>query len=405
MAAIVVLGLVAVGGQAAMRLRRPLPSVAMHPVLGPTTTVAGEVSPSGWPRQGQAAVVVEGIGTVGVHGEAGAIPIGSVAKVMTALVVLRDHPLTGTEPGPWLTVAQADERAYAEARGTGDSLLRVVAGERISERQALEALMVPSADNVADLMARWDAGSTAAFVAKMNRLATAWGARHTHYADASGLSKETRSTATDQIRIGELALRQPVLATIMAERRATLPVEGSVTNYNRLLGSDGVVGIKTGSTRAAGGNLLFAARVSVDGQAVTIVGAVLGQAVGTPPLSALQVALSASRGLLRQTVAALRRTPVLTSGQVVARGVTAWGQHLTAHVVADLALLAFPGQVLQLRAHPCQVQAPAPAGRPCGSVQLVRGDDLSGRWTTTVPVELTGPVSEPTWTWRLRRAR
>jgi D-alanyl-D-alanine carboxypeptidase (penicillin-binding protein 5/6) len=244
-------------------------------------------------------MVVEGVGTAGVHGQSGPVPIGSVAKVMTALVILRDHPLVGNAPGPSLTVTPADERAYAAALGTGDSMVPVFAGERITERQALEALMVPSADNVADMLARWDAGGVPAFVAKMDRQALAWGATHTHYADASGLSPQTTSTATDQVLVGERALRAPVLAAVMAERSVTLPVAGVVTNYNSLLGSDGVIGIKTGSTRAAGGSLLFAARTRVGARPVTVVGAVLGQAVGIAPLSALQVALDGSRALVR----------------------------------------------------------------------------------------------------------
>jgi serine-type D-Ala-D-Ala carboxypeptidase (penicillin-binding protein 5/6) len=391
------------GVAAAMRLRGPVPAVSLRTVLPTTTRVPGTAPALSWPKQGQVALVAEGVGTLGVRGQAAPVPIGSVAKVMTALIVLRDHPLTGGATGPSLTVRPADERAYVAARGTGDSLLRVVAGERITERQAIEALMVPSADNIADLLARWDAGSSAAFVAKMNRTATGWGATHTRYADASGLSRATTSTATDQIRIGEQALRHPVLRAIMAQRTARLPLEGEVANYNTLLGSGGVIGIKTGSTRAAGGNLLFAAQARVQGRTVTLVGAVLGQAVGAPPLAALKVALAASRVLIRQATSSLRTERVLVSGEEAARGMTAWGQQVMAHVSSDRQMLTLPGQVLQIHAHPCHVSVPARAGDPCGSIELVQGDDLSARSSATVALRLGADVPEPRWTWRLMR--
>jgi serine-type D-Ala-D-Ala carboxypeptidase (penicillin-binding protein 5/6) len=364
---------------------------------------AGQAPVLPWPSQGQSALVVLGAGTAGVHGQRGSIPIGSVAKVATSLVVLHDHPLTGNAPGPTLTVSAADEREYAAALGTGDSMVPVVAGERITERQALEALMIPSADNIADLLARWDAGSTTAFVAKMNRLAVQLGARQTHYADASGLSSATTSTAADQIRLGERALKEPALAAIMGERSTSLPVAGRVSNYNGLLGSDGVVGIKTGSTTAAGGNLLFAAKTQVGGHPVTVVGAVFGQAVGRPPLSALNVALDSSRVLLRSAVAALRPEVVVRAGQSVSAGVTAWGGSATARTMAGITVLAFPGQALRVSAAGCQLSAPVASGAPCGRMVVAWGDELSGLSSAVTGVRVDRGVAEPTLSWRLFR--
>jgi D-alanyl-D-alanine carboxypeptidase (penicillin-binding protein 5/6) len=282
-------------------------------------------------------------------------------------------------------------------------MVPVVAGERITERQALEALMIPSADNIADLLARWDAGSTPAFVAKMNRLAVQLGARQTHYADASGLNSATTSTAVDQIRLGERALKEPALAAIMSERSTTLPVAGRVTNYNALLGSDGVVGIKTGSTTAAGGNLLFAAKTQVGGHPVTVVGAVFGQAVGMRPLSALNVAVDSSRVLLRSAVAALRPALVVRAGQPVSAGVTAWGGSARALTTGAITVLAFPGQALRVSAAGCQLSAPVAAGTPCGRVVVAWGDELSGVSSAVTGVRVDRGLAEPTLSWRLFR--
>src|SRR5215831_15686379 len=88
---------------------------------------------------------------------------------MTAYLVLSDHPLPAGGPGPAITVTAADVTAYDSDQRQGQSVVRVVAGEKLTERQALEAMLIPSGNNIAALLARWDAGPDRAFVAKMNR--------------------------------------------------------------------------------------------------------------------------------------------------------------------------------------------------------------------------------------------
>jgi D-alanyl-D-alanine carboxypeptidase len=85
------------------------------------------------------------------------------------------------------------------------------------------------------------------------------------------------STAADQVRIVDRALRLPVFASIVATPSATLPVAGTVHNTNTLLGRNGFVGVKTGSTAAAGGCFAFRAIRWIDGKRTTITGVVLGQ--------------------------------------------------------------------------------------------------------------------------------
>jgi D-alanyl-D-alanine carboxypeptidase len=69
----------------------------------------------------------------------------------------------------------------------------------------------------------------------------------------------------------------PVFASIVATPTATLPVAGTVHNTNTLLGHNGFVGVKTGSTAAAGGCFAFRAVRRVDGKRTTLTGVVLGQ--------------------------------------------------------------------------------------------------------------------------------
>ena len=116
------------------------------------------------------------------------VPVASLTKLMTAYVVLHDHPLTLNQPGPTITVSQADVDDYDNATVDDDSNAQVTLNEQITEEQVLGGLLVHSADNYADLLARWDAGSIPAFVAKMNADAARLGMLHSHFADASGVN-------------------------------------------------------------------------------------------------------------------------------------------------------------------------------------------------------------------------
>jgi D-alanyl-D-alanine carboxypeptidase (penicillin-binding protein 5/6) len=153
----------------------------------------------------------------------------------------------------------------------------IAAGEQLTELQALKALLLPSANNVAAALARWDAGSADRFVARMNAAARSLGMTHTRYTDPSGYDDATVSTAADQVRIVDRAMRLPVFASIVATPSATLPVAGTVHNTNTLLGQNGFVGVKTGSDSAAGGCFAFRAIRRIDGKRTTITGVVLGQ--------------------------------------------------------------------------------------------------------------------------------
>jgi serine-type D-Ala-D-Ala carboxypeptidase (penicillin-binding protein 5/6) len=234
------------------------------------------VSGTVWPAYGQAAVRI-GRSQVQAGPNQHAAPIASVAKVMTAYLVLRDHPLRLGQDGPAITLTDADVADTDRRRGRGESVVPVVAGELLTERQALQALLLPSANNIAAVLARWDAGSVDRFVVRMNATARSLGMAHTRYADPSGSDDATVSTAADQVRIVDRAMRLPVFASIVATPSATLPVAGTVYNTNTLLGHDGFVGVKTGSNTAAGGCFAFRAIRWIDGKRTTITGVVLGQ--------------------------------------------------------------------------------------------------------------------------------
>jgi D-alanyl-D-alanine carboxypeptidase (penicillin-binding protein 5/6) len=237
----------------------------------------GEALPSTvWPAHGQAAVQI-GQSQVQAGPNQHAAAIASVAKVMTAYLVLRDHPLRPGQDGPTITLTDADVADTDRRRRRQESVVSIAAGEQLTERQALQALLLPSANNIAAVLARWDAGSADRFVARMNATGRSLGMTHTRYTDPSGYDDATVSTAADQVRIVDRAMRLPVFASIVATPSATLPVAGTVHNTNTLLGHNGFVGVKTGSTAAAGGCFAFRAIRWIDGKRTKITGVVLGQ--------------------------------------------------------------------------------------------------------------------------------
>ncbi|MDT7803427.1 MAG: hypothetical protein QOI78_6860 [Actinomycetota bacterium] len=246
-----------------------------------------------WPAGGQATAEVQGLGSLGTRGERTPVPIASVTKVMTAYVVLKDHPLAAGDEGPRITV---DQQAQDESASAEESTAPVRAGRTVSQRDLLALMLIPSGNNVARLLARWDAGSQDAFVAKMNRAAAALGMTSTTYTGASGVEDSTTSTAEDQLRLAREVMKDDVVRSLVATPSLKVDgVPGAVVNTNTLLGRSGVIGLKTGSSTAAGGALMWAARTP--GGAL-ILGVVLHQNPGGTPSAGLQAALATSETLI-----------------------------------------------------------------------------------------------------------
>ena len=198
---------------------------------------------------------------------------------MTAYLTLKHYPLSGAQDGFTITVTAAQAQAEAEDAGQDQSVVAVQAGEQLTERQLLEALLIPSGNNIAQMLAAQVAGSETRFVAEMNAEARALGMDHTTYTDPSGFDPSTVSTAADQLRVFRRAMRFPVFRQIVSMASVTLPVAGTLTNYNPLI-AEGYAG-KTGSDSAAGGCLAFFTHVTVGGRRMTAVGVVMGQGQGS----------------------------------------------------------------------------------------------------------------------------
>jgi serine-type D-Ala-D-Ala carboxypeptidase (penicillin-binding protein 5/6) len=151
--------LVAAVAWVGVQLLRPVPPMALTASVTTVRVLPGVTPRPDWPGRAKAAVGLTGVGLLCAHGGSRPVPIASLAKIMTAYVVLRGHPLPAGGPGSPITVTAADAAAYASDKRHGQSVVKVERGEKLTERQALEALLIPSGNNIASMLAGWDAGS------------------------------------------------------------------------------------------------------------------------------------------------------------------------------------------------------------------------------------------------------
>ena len=350
----------------AVQLLRPVPSMALTASVTTVRVLPGVAPRPDWPGQAEAAVGLPGIGLFGTHGGSRPVPIASLAKIMTAYLVLGGHPLPAGESGPAITVTAADAAAYASDQRQGQSVVEVQPGEKLTERQALEAMLIPSGNNIASMLAVWDAALEGAFVAKMNAAARSIGLRGTRYADASGADAATVSTASDQYRLTVRALQIPAFRQIVAMPQVTLPVAGVAYNVNAALGHDGITGVKTGSTSEAGGCLAFAAIRTVAKRPVTIVGVVLGVQPTAAQPSELDGAISAAESLLGSVGGDLEHVQVVTPGAVLGRVSSAWAAGPAAVAATGVSVTGWPGTPVTVTVTPRPLGArgqPGPARR------------------------------------------
>jgi serine-type D-Ala-D-Ala carboxypeptidase (penicillin-binding protein 5/6) len=372
--------------------KRPVPALASKNAALATADLS---DPSlTWPKNSEAAIGAEGFGVLASHGEQKAHPTASVTKVMLAVTILKKYPLALGETGPTLTMTQADVNSYNAYVAEDGSVAKVALGEKITEYQALEALLLPSADNIADTLAKWAYGSIGNYSVAANSLAATLGMSDSHFGttDASGYSPDTVSTAQDLVLLGQEALKNPVIAQIVAKPTASVPVAGTIRNVNWMLGTDGINGIKTGNTDQAGGVYLFSAkRTFTDGQSVTIIGVVMDTS------STLAQALNDSLPLLRSAEKNFTLTTLVNKGQVMGAYDVPWAKKVTAVASGSLTAVTWQGQDVTPKVSLRSLSAPVAKGTRVGTVSF-------SVTSKTVPVVIEQDIAAPSWQWRLTHA-
>lgn len=357
------------------------------PLVTPTIVYADHSSVSGaslaWPATGQASIGAESYGLLESHGTQTPAPTASVAKLITVLCVLNVKPLHGTEAGPSLTIGPADIALYNAYVAVGGSVVPVNSGEQLSERDAIEAILLPSANNIADSLAIWAFGSLNAYNTYANKWLTSHGLLKTHVGDdASGLAPNSTSTANDLVRIGVLATQNPVLANIASLQTAEIPVAGTIHNVNWLLGTAGINGLKTGNSDAAGGTFVFSSSYAVSStRTITIVGAVLQAAT-------LQQAMNSALALLTSAQAAFTYQPAVAADQVIGQyNLPDSNSKATAITAQSVNALFWRGQLLDKPHVVLQtVQPPKPAGAPVGVISFGNQTNQSSKVILSEPL-------------------
>jgi serine-type D-Ala-D-Ala carboxypeptidase (penicillin-binding protein 5/6) len=382
-----VLVLVVLIAAAAYLYMRPLPQLeAVNQVPAPPKTTAINLP---WPAGGQAALGAQGYGLLASNNTTAPVPIASIAKVITAIAVLKQKPLAVGAQGPTITLDSSDVDLFNYYYLKDGSVASVAAGEQISEYQALQAMLIPSANNMADSLARWAFGSVDAYVAYANQMIRNMGLSHTTVGDANGFSDTTTSTADDLVKLGEAALNLPVVAQITAQASAQVPTAGVVNNTNFLLGDNGIVGIKTGNTDKAGGCYLFAAKRVISGHNITLIGAILGD-------RQLSAAVNDAEPLIQAGDSGFQPITVVKKDQVLGYYHAPWGADAQLKSSQDLSLMVWRGADINVLSKPNTVSTPAQSGATAGMVTAE-----SSRQTVSSPLYLAQNLPSPTITWRI----
>ncbi|MFI0981278.1 D-alanyl-D-alanine carboxypeptidase family protein [Streptomyces sp. NPDC021093] len=384
---------------AVVQFVRPLPDPTLTLSATPSYTFDGGRTDMPWPGEGQSAIEVEGVGSMGTEGAQKPAPIASMAKAMTAYVILKDHPITGKQDGPKIEV---DQQGEDDAGKSDESTAQIKKGQQYTQRQMLQMLMIPSGNNVARLLGRWDAGSEEAFLKKMNAAAKDLGMTNTTYTDSSGFDKGTVSTPVDQIKLGKAVMENDIFRKIVDMPEIEIPgLPGKIYNNNKILLKPGVNGIKTGSTTPAGGNLLFTASTIIDGKERRIIGAVMNQTTGAVLNDRLDKAIFDSLKLIQKAQEVVTSAQVIKKGDVVGHVDDGLGGRTPVVATKELKAVGWPGLKVNLAIGAAEGKTVPHSGKAGDVVGEVTVGTGPGK--VSAPVALQSDLVEPGFGSKLTR--
>ncbi|MFG6402948.1 D-alanyl-D-alanine carboxypeptidase family protein [Microbacterium sp. P04] len=363
----------------------PLYAVAPQVEAVAVQSVAAPAAAPAWPAEGSAALSVSGVGGVVTSSEE-SIPIASITKLVTALMVLDRMPLAVGEAGPDFAFTAADRARYRQDLAAGESALDVPVGGSLSQYQMLEGLLIGSANNYADRLAGQFYPSDAVFADAARSWLQTHGLEGITIADPSGILPGNAATAEALIPLAEKALANPVIAEIVAKPTVDLPGAGRVENTNPLLGEPGVVGLKTGTLDSY--NLLAAKDVTVDGTTVRLFGSVLGQ----PDRDTRAAAM---RALFAEAEQELQPHPSVAAGTLVGQVITLWAEPIDITTTADADVVLWNNGVAEASTDFSLGDADL-AGSTVGSLTVTGPVDA-----VTIDAQLTGDIEPPDAWWRL----
>ena len=381
-----------IGGYTSYALIRPIPIAgSVSTYKNPNQDVPK--SQLNWPSSGQAAVTIKGSKFIETNGTQKVVPTASVAKVITALVILNKYPLNINQQGELITLNESDVALFNKYASQNGSRMQVQAGEKISQYQLLQAILLPSANNAADSLAIWAYGSMNAYTEAANKYLADKGLTNTKAGlDASGLSPTTVSTATDLVKLGEIAMDNPVIAQIVGQSTATgIPVVNKIDTVNYILGQSNIIGIKTGNSNEAGGVFLGASKYRINNTNLTIITAVMGATNKTVALQdSLKLTQSAQKNFFDATVA--------SQNDSVGSYKTPWGKTVAVMTNKSLGLDAWNGTNPEAKLNLESINNEYKADQKVGALKIKQS---SINQPKDVVVSLKSDIPQPSLVWRL----
>jgi D-alanyl-D-alanine carboxypeptidase (penicillin-binding protein 5/6) len=363
------------------------PLASAHAEVPAHSVDTGKAPTITWPQFGSSAFGAVGYDDLSqTSGSDAQLPIASISKIVTALVTLQAKPLTVGDEGPTITFTADDHDLYAHYLSLDGTVKPMPTGASMSEHQVLQVALIASANNYAATLADWAFGSETAYATAAAAWLKANGLDHTTLVEPTGINPANTSTASDLVTLGKLALANPVLAAIVDTPTITMPIVGTIDDTNKLLGKEGVVGIKTGTLSTS--SLLFASRYKVGTATVTIVGAVLG----APDRTSLYPAVTA---LLKEIKSGFRSVELVTKGHALIDYTTAWRESSDARATSTRKVLVWAGTRVKTVITPTSLRL-AKKGDAGGSAVFTVGST-----TIKLPLTLDHALSDPGPWWRL----
>ena len=317
-------------------------------------------------------------------------PMASISKLITALVILNAKPLADTtDAGPTITFSRADHALYDKYYVLNATIAEMPTGSSMSERDALETMLIVSASNYAEAVSTWAYGSQSAFLRATKDWLAANGLTGTTMVEPTGLDPRNVSAPTDLIALGKIAMANPVIAEIVGMKTLEVPNVPSRHSTNELLGVNGVTGIKTGTLEASGSNLLFSATLDVGAeQPLSVIGVILGGFTD----ESVNLDVTA---LLKSIRAGFHSVVLGTRGQEIGTYSTAWGESAVIELGANATALTWSDAPVTV-SFETESLTTGSDGDVVGSVTWTVGSS-----TETVPLVLDGTIEPPSTWWRL----
>lgn len=342
-----------------------------------------------FPAYGQTAIGTDTASILATHGDQQPVPIASITKIITVLVVLEKKPLQAKQTGPTITLTQNDAALFEKYYAMQGMVARAEPGMQLTQYEMMQAMLITSANNYADTLVTWAYGSMDAYLQAANEYLKENNLPNTSVADASGFSPQSKSTATDLVKLGSLALKQSVVADIVSQPSATINGVGTIRNTNLLLGSDGYIGIKTGTTDEAGSCLLYAVKRTIGDSTATIIGATLG--APNHPLLARNVST-----LVDQTFDSFKEVTLTEKNQMLATYHTDWAGNIHAVATKKVSAAVWPGQNITTNIMTQKIKSSNALSDTVGTATFDTGTQRY-----SVDLILEKPLSPPSWLWKL----